>query len=95
MTILITGATGLVGRALAQSLLDQGADVRVVTRRPHRVLEAFNSSRLSAFEWHPRTEPLLPEALEGNRRERGDAQDHREIDEEVVRRMHAEGPGFL
>jgi uncharacterized protein len=65
MTILITGATGLVGRALTQSLLDQGADVRVVTRRPHRVLEAFNSNRLSAFEWHPRTEPLLPEALEG------------------------------
>jgi uncharacterized protein (TIGR01777 family) len=65
MTILITGATGLVGRALTQNLLDQGGDVRVITRRPHRVLEAFNSSRLSAFEWHPRTEPLLPEALEG------------------------------
>ncbi len=65
MTILITGATGLVGRALTQHLLDQGADVRVITRRPHRVLEAFNSNRLSAFEWHPRTEPLLPEALEG------------------------------
>jgi uncharacterized protein (TIGR01777 family) len=65
MTILITGATGLVGRALTQHLLDQGADVRVITRRPHRVLEAFNSTRLSAFEWHPRTEPLLPEALEG------------------------------
>jgi uncharacterized protein (TIGR01777 family) len=65
MTILITGATGLVGRALTQYLLDQGTDVRVITRRPHRVLEAFNSSRLSAFEWHPRTEPLLPEALEG------------------------------
>ena len=65
MTILITGATGLVGRALTQHLLDQGADVRVITRRPHRVLEAFDSNRLSAFEWHPRTEPLLPEALDG------------------------------
>jgi uncharacterized protein (TIGR01777 family) len=65
MTILITGATGLVGRALTQHLLDQGVEVRVITRRPHRVLEAFNSNRLSAFEWHPRTEPLLPEALEG------------------------------
>jgi len=65
MTILITGATGLVGRALTQHLLDQGVEVRVITRRPHRVLEAFNSNRLSAFEWHPRTEPLLPDALEG------------------------------
>ena len=65
MTILITGATGLVGRALTQHLLDQRVEVRVVTRRPHRVLEAFDSNLLSAFEWHPRTEPLLPEALEG------------------------------
>lgn len=67
MTILITGATGLIGRALTQSLLDQSADVRVITRRPHRVLEAFSaySNRILAFEWHPRTEPFPPEALEG------------------------------
>jgi NAD dependent epimerase/dehydratase family enzyme len=67
MTILITGATGLVGRALTQHLLDQGVQVRVITRRPHRVLEAFSaySSRVMAFEWHPRTEPFPPEALAG------------------------------
>ena len=67
MTILITGATGLVGRALTLALLEQGTDVRVVTRRPHRVLEAFSaySSRVLAFEWHPRTEPFPPEALAG------------------------------
>ena len=67
MTILITGATGLVGRALTLALLEQGTDVRVVTRRPHRVLEAFAaySSRVLAFEWHPRTEPFPPEALAG------------------------------
>jgi uncharacterized protein (TIGR01777 family) len=64
MTILITGATGLIGRALTQSLLDQGAQVRVVTRRPHRVLEYFDS-RVTAFEWHPRTEPLPAPALDG------------------------------
>jgi uncharacterized protein len=64
MTILITGATGLIGRALTQSLLDQGIRPRVVTRRPHRALEAFDS-RVTAFEWHPRTEPLPPDALEG------------------------------
>jgi uncharacterized protein (TIGR01777 family) len=67
MTILITGATGLIGRALTQALLAQGTQVRVITRRPHRVLEAFSaySSQVLAFEWHPRTEPFPPEALEG------------------------------
>ena len=67
MTILITGATGLIGRPLTRALVDQGQQVRVVTRRPHRVLEAFSaySSRVLAFEWHPRTEPFPPEALQG------------------------------
>lgn len=68
MTILITGATGLIGRALTQYLLSQpGQQVRVITRRPHRVLEAFEaySDRILAFEWHPRTEPFPPEALDG------------------------------
>jgi uncharacterized protein (TIGR01777 family) len=67
MTILITGATGLIGRALTQALLAQSTQVRVITRRPHRVLEAFSaySSHVLAFEWHPRTEPFPPEALDG------------------------------
>jgi uncharacterized protein len=67
MTILITGATGLIGRALTRTLLDQDQQVRIVTRRPHRVLEAFSaySSRILAFEWHPRSEPFPPEALQG------------------------------
>lgn len=64
MTILITGATGLIGRALTQSLLENGVRPRVVTRRPHRALEMFDS-RVTAFEWHPRTEPLPADALEG------------------------------
>ena len=37
---------------------------RVVTRRPHRALEMFDS-RVTAFEWHPRTEPLPADALDG------------------------------
>lgn len=64
MTILVTGGTGLIGRALIQLLLDQGVHPRVVTRRPHRALEYFDS-RVTAFEWHPRTEPLPAPALEG------------------------------
>jgi len=67
MTILITGATGLIGRALTRALLDQNQQVRIITRRPHRVMEAFSaySSRILAFEWHPRTEPFPREALDG------------------------------
>lgn len=64
MRILITGATGLIGRALTQSFLDQGLRPRVVTRRPHRALELFDS-RVLAYEWHPRTEPLPRQAIDG------------------------------
>jgi uncharacterized protein len=64
MRVLITGATGLIGRALAQSLLDKGLRPRIVTRRPHRVLESFDN-RVLAYEWHPRTEPFPPGALDG------------------------------
>jgi nucleoside-diphosphate-sugar epimerase len=64
MTILVTGGTGLLGRAVVQSLIDQGVRPRVVTRRPHRALEYFDH-RVTAFEWHPRTEPLPAPALEG------------------------------
>jgi NAD dependent epimerase/dehydratase family enzyme len=64
MTILITGGTGLLGRAVIQSLLDHGVHPRVVTRRPHRALEFFDS-RVTAFEWHPRTEALPAPALDG------------------------------
>jgi uncharacterized protein (TIGR01777 family) len=64
MTILITGGTGLIGRAVVQSLLDQGVRPRVVTRRPHRALEFFDN-RVTAYEWHPRSEPLPAVALDG------------------------------
>jgi NAD dependent epimerase/dehydratase family enzyme len=64
MTVLITGATGLIGRALTQSLVGSGLNPRVLTRRPHRALEIF-VSRVTAFEWHPRTEPLPLPALDG------------------------------
>jgi NAD dependent epimerase/dehydratase family enzyme len=64
MTVLVTGGTGPIGRAVIQLLLDRGVRLRVVTRRPHRALEYFDS-RVTAFEWHPRTEPLPTPAIEG------------------------------
>lgn len=40
MPVLITGAAGRVGRALAQRLLDDGAQVRAYVRRPDADLKA-------------------------------------------------------
>ena len=55
MAILITGATGLIGRALANRLLGVGVGVRVLSRRPHRIREYFGD-KVDFFEWHPMTE---------------------------------------
>jgi uncharacterized protein YbjT (DUF2867 family) len=35
-TILVTGATGFIGRRLTESLVQQGYDVRAMTRRPEQ-----------------------------------------------------------
>lgn len=40
MTVLVTGATGFIGQALARRLLATGERVRVLARRPERVAEA-------------------------------------------------------
>ena len=36
MTILVTGATGRVGRQVVQQLVKRGADVRVLVRDPSK-----------------------------------------------------------
>ena len=64
MTVLVTGGTGGIGRAVIQLLLDNGVRPRVVTRRPHRALECFDD-RVTAFEWHPRTQALPAPAVDG------------------------------
>src|SRR4051812_27575802 len=35
-TILVTGATGFIGRRLAEALVEEGDDVRAMTRRPEQ-----------------------------------------------------------
>jgi nucleoside-diphosphate-sugar epimerase len=40
MTVLVTGATGFIGQALARRLLASGQRVRVLVRRPDKVAEA-------------------------------------------------------
>lgn len=42
MTVLVTGASGMLGRAVAEHLLSEGEDVRCFQRRPSRVAGAAN-----------------------------------------------------
>ena len=60
LTILVTGATGFIGRRLVPLLVEQGHDVRALTRRP----EAYDGpgTAVGADVHDPTT---LPAALEG------------------------------
>jgi len=60
LTILVTGATGFIGRRLVPPLVEQGHDVRALTRRP----EAYDGpgTPVGADVHDPAT---LPAALEG------------------------------
>ncbi len=52
--VVITGGTGLIGRRLTESLLNDGTDVVVLTRSVSRVRELFGG-RASAALWDGRT----------------------------------------
>src|SRR6478609_6532653 len=60
VTVLVTGATGFIGRRLVPALIDAGHDVRALTRRP----EAYDGpgTAVGADVHEPDT---LPAALEG------------------------------
>ncbi len=62
MKILITGATGLIGRSLCQSLGNEGRQVVVLSRRPSA---AIGLAGVSAFRWEPAAESPPEEAWEG------------------------------
>jgi uncharacterized protein (TIGR01777 family) len=64
MSILVTGATGLVGKELVSSLLVKKYQVNVVTRdisKAERVLE--KNSQLKFFSWNYKTEGFPIESL--------------------------------
>jgi uncharacterized protein (TIGR01777 family) len=63
MTILITGATGLIGKALTKTYLADKTPVRILTRAPERAGTMFGSN-VTAFAWTPAKDPVPQAALE-------------------------------
>ncbi len=64
MSILVTGATGLLGRAVAQSYVAQGKPVRLVGRSTDRIRAMYGTGS-EAFAWDPATSDFPSEALSG------------------------------
>jgi uncharacterized protein len=63
MRVLITGASGLIGSALADALLARGDEVVGLTRDPERARPKNPTVRW--YAWQANTERPPPEALEG------------------------------
>jgi uncharacterized protein len=66
--VTVTGATGLIGRALTQKLRDAGAQVTVLSRDPARARAELGGSadpRLHALGWQPQREAPPATALAG------------------------------
>jgi uncharacterized protein len=64
MSILVTGATGLLGRAVVQSYAAEGAPFRVVGRDTD-ALKALYGRHCDAYAWDPATADFPREALSG------------------------------
>ena len=63
MRILITGATGLVGSKLIETLYRKGYDdIRVLTRNPQKA-EKNSPFPIKAFEWDPAKQTINKDAF--------------------------------
>ncbi len=60
--VTVTGASGLIGRALVAELREQGTEVTVLSRDPSRAPDATG---VKAVRWDPISEPAPVEALAG------------------------------
>ncbi|HTQ28096.1 MAG TPA: TIGR01777 family oxidoreductase [Puia sp.] len=61
-TVLITGGTGLVGRALSGYLLDQGWELIILTRDPDRA-SRNHPGRIRYLAWDPAAQTIDPSAI--------------------------------
>lgn len=64
MAILVTGASGLIGRAVARSYAAEGREVRVMGRDAAK-LHALYGTSVPVFTWNPATEDFPQDALDG------------------------------
>jgi uncharacterized protein (TIGR01777 family) len=60
--VVVTGATGRIGRRLVETLKARGDDVCVLTRNPERATELLG---VEAFAWEPKAGGAPAEALAG------------------------------
>lgn len=70
MRVLVTGATGFLGRRLVRALLEAGHEARVVSRDPARARSVLAGASppngsVDAFVWDYHAQPFPAEALEG------------------------------
>ena len=65
MKILMTGATGFVGKKLTAKLISMGHDIHVLTRDKQKAKSIFPDSHVTAFEWKNNLELPPKEAITG------------------------------
>ncbi len=65
MRILITGATGFVGRKLTVKLLEMGHEIIVLTRDRQKAESLFSGKKVTPFTWTNNLEMPPAEALSG------------------------------
>lgn len=62
MKVLVTGATGFVGKALVEKLLSQGIEVNILTRHPSKAENIFGKN-VHGFSWDVSEKKIDKDAL--------------------------------
>ena len=65
MKIVVTGATGLLGKALVEQLTINGDSITVLTRNALKAKQVLPSN-IDVFQWDPLSSPPPQESLEGS-----------------------------